>query len=347
MWRRQRQPGGRYDALVTDAPGWEAIDAELSRVYGSAEPLHYATEVPARLGGEEHLDGISAYHRSGPVPHWHLVSYGMSELYEKESDDPSTSGWGFEFTVRVARAADGAAPPAWSLRLLQRLAGYVFDTGRPFAAGHTMNPGGPLTGDESTRLAALAFTTDTELRPIDTPHGRLMFLQAIGLTLDEYEAAREWRTEAFLDVLARTVPGLITDPTRNSILYDSGSAREVAEGVRRDGSSTRMVATDGVDWSVTDDAVTLELDPALRPQIARLLTGRLGFGRPLRIRSPFAEVEMIAGDALTAAETEGARLDLTIPASAIRDLAAAVDGDGERIIGTSPPLKIRSMWLGP
>jgi suppressor of fused-like protein len=331
---------------MTDAPGWDAIDAELSRVYGEAEPEHYAPEVPSRLGGEEPLDGISAYRVWHPVPHWHLVSYGMSELYEKESDDATTSGWGFEFTLRLARSADQATPPAWSLRLLQQLAGYVFDNARPFAPGHTMNPGGPLTGDESTRLAALAFTADTGLQPIDTPHGRLMFLQVVGLTLDEYEAAREWRTESFLEVLARTIPGLITDTTRTSVLRDPALAREVTEGIARDGSSTAMVATAGIDWSITDEAVTLELDPMLRPHLARLLTGRLGFHRPLRIRSPFAEVELVTGDALVAADKDGARLDLTIPAWAVRDLAAAMDGDQERILGTSPPLRIKSMWLG-
>jgi suppressor of fused len=331
---------------MTDAPGWDAIDAALSHIYGSAEPKHYAPAVPSRLGGEEPVDGISAYQRSDPVPHWHLVSYGMSELYEKESDDPATSGWGFEFTLRVAHTTDDPAPPAWSLRLLQRLAGYVFDNARPFASGHTMNPGGLLTGDGSTRLAALAFTTDAELPAIETPHGRLMFLQVVGLTQDEYEAAREWHTDAFLDVLARRVPGLVTDPTRPSILDDPGLAREVAQGVRRDGSSTRMVATAGVDWAVSDQAVTLEFDAMLRPHLARLLTARLGFERPLRIRSPFAEVELRTGASLAVTETDGTRLDLTIPASAVPEFAAAVDGEGEHLVGTSPPLRIRSMWLG-
>jgi hypothetical protein len=64
------------------------------------------------------------------------------------------------------------------------------------------------------------------------------------------------------------------------------------------------------------------------------------------MRSPFAEVELRTGAALTVAETDGARLDLTIPASAIPELAAAVDGDGEGLVGTSPPLRIRSMWMG-
>jgi len=43
------------------------------------------------------------------VPHWHIVGYGMSELYAKETDDPEESGWGFELTFRVSDSVSGAA----------------------------------------------------------------------------------------------------------------------------------------------------------------------------------------------------------------------------------------------
>ncbi|MFV2172583.1 suppressor of fused domain protein [Actinomadura sp. LOL_016] len=55
------------------------------------------------LGGPDPLDGISVYPRADPVPHWHFVSYGMSELYEKTSSNADESGWGFEFTFRLVR----------------------------------------------------------------------------------------------------------------------------------------------------------------------------------------------------------------------------------------------------
>ncbi len=37
----------------------------------------------------------------------------MSELYEKASDDPEESGWGIEFSMRVARSSQEQAPPMW------------------------------------------------------------------------------------------------------------------------------------------------------------------------------------------------------------------------------------------
>lgn len=108
------------------APGWDAIDGALARIYGDTKPRHWGTVMRWSLGGRDPLDGISAYERADPVPHWHYVSYGMSDLYVKESEDPVESGWGFEFTFRLAREGGGTDPPVWPANLLQNLARYVF-----------------------------------------------------------------------------------------------------------------------------------------------------------------------------------------------------------------------------
>jgi hypothetical protein len=47
------------------------------------------------LGGQDPLDGISVYWADAPVPHWHYITYGFSELYAKESSDAAASGYGF------------------------------------------------------------------------------------------------------------------------------------------------------------------------------------------------------------------------------------------------------------
>ena len=62
------------------------------------------------------------YWAHAPVPHWHYVTYGFSELYAKESSDAATSGYGFELTFRLAaEAAENAdsTPPVWPMNLLQ------------------------------------------------------------------------------------------------------------------------------------------------------------------------------------------------------------------------------------
>jgi suppressor of fused len=214
---------------VTDeAPGWDAIDARLAELYPDIEPLHAATEHTFALGGPDPLDGFSFYARTEPVPHWHIVSFGMSELYHKDSDNPDESGWGFEFTLRVTREP-GDEPPAWPAGLLQSLARYVFSSGNWFAPGHRMKVSGPLR--EGSSLTALAFTEDPELGAIATPHGKLQFLQVVGLTDDEYQAVREWNAEGVLTLLAEQAPLLVIDPDRRSITEDPAVREVIARGL--------------------------------------------------------------------------------------------------------------------
>ena len=117
------------------APGWNAITGALSRLYPDQEPRHFGTLISYRLGGPDPLDGLSAWKRLEPVPHWHIVTYGFSELYEKENGDPETSGYGFELTFRLTCDPAEEEPPSWALNFLQNLARYVFETGNVFRDG--------------------------------------------------------------------------------------------------------------------------------------------------------------------------------------------------------------------
>ena len=62
-----------------------------------------------------------------------MVTYGFSELYDKESDNLEESGYGFELTFRLAKREDEEEPPAWALNLLQNMGRYVFNSGNVFA----------------------------------------------------------------------------------------------------------------------------------------------------------------------------------------------------------------------
>ncbi|SFS61966.1 hypothetical protein SAMN04488601_1012771 [Paenibacillus sp. 453mf] len=46
---------------MDQAPGWDAIDEALKPIYGDQEPKDYGTLLPYSLGGQDPLDGISAY----------------------------------------------------------------------------------------------------------------------------------------------------------------------------------------------------------------------------------------------------------------------------------------------
>ena len=102
----------------TDTPGWDAINAALAPLYAGQEPRHFGTALPYTLGGQDPLDGISVYWADAPVPHWHYITYGFSELYAKESSDADASGYGFELTFRLAAEAGenaGSTPPVATL----------------------------------------------------------------------------------------------------------------------------------------------------------------------------------------------------------------------------------------
>ena len=194
------------DAPSGEASGWALIDAALESVYGDAVPLHIAPELPSYLGGAEPLDGISIYARETPVPHWHLITYGMSDLYE--------DGTGFEFTLRAIRRPDAVQPPAWAVMLVQQLAVYVRATGTAFQPGQTLRPAELTLGDRPTQLTAIAFTVDAELGV----HGDLLFLQIAALTDAEYAAARDGNGAAVLDMLEPKIPLHVIDPARGSLI---------------------------------------------------------------------------------------------------------------------------------
>ena len=75
------------------APGWDAIENAAKRIYPNQDnPKHYATLIKWKFGGPDPLDGISVYDAED---YWHFVTYGLSELYEKESDVKSGADMGW------------------------------------------------------------------------------------------------------------------------------------------------------------------------------------------------------------------------------------------------------------
>ncbi|CAB3767024.1 aminotransferase [Burkholderia sp. MSh2] len=335
------EQGGADDAA---APGWDAIDGALARLYPGEEPKHYGTAIKWRLGGPDPLDGISVWKRADPVPHWHFVTYGLSELYAKESDDPAVSGFGFELTMRVACAAADPEPPRWVFSFLQNLARYVFESGNAFDDGHWMAANGPIALDTDTQLWSMGFAFDPALPAIDTPHGRLAFLQVVGLTLDEERAAKRWRTRALLDTLLPHMPMWVTDLGRASLLERADVRAQVDAGTQRDGSSSGYLFTDVLGWETRKRllrAPVVEITVGARQvdELVTLLPLRLPFDRPLRLVGHDGAVRFVRGDANGVTEEDGA-LTLRLADATVHALAGtlkprageyAVDGlDGVR-----------------
>ena len=85
--------------------GFDAISGAARALYPGQEGVYYGTLIPYTLGGGDPLDGVEIWKSERGVPHWHYITYGFTELYEKESGDPDESGYGFELTFRLKRAA--------------------------------------------------------------------------------------------------------------------------------------------------------------------------------------------------------------------------------------------------
>lgn len=211
----QRLYGNRDDA----APGWDAIDARLREVYGSQEPRHWGTLIKYVLGGPDPLDGISAYECSdGGLSHLHFCTYGYSSLYyDEESAGGECSGYGFEMTFRLATPLPPPGEPLWVCNLLQNIARYVFQTGRCFGPYHWVDANGPIRADDPTELVGLAFTPDPALAPVDTPHGRVEFIQAFGITDGELQRIKTKKAtcEQVIEGHRRTNPLLVTELARS------------------------------------------------------------------------------------------------------------------------------------
>lgn len=271
--------------------GWDAIEEAVAELYGDQKPKHYINSLPYILGGQDPLDGLSAYKAESPSPHWHIVTFGFSELYEKESEDPDYSGYGFELTFRVARNSDEEEPPAWALNLLQNMARYVFTSGNLFAAGDYLDANGPICLGADTPLTALAFVPDQELEPLHTPNGRVEFLQMVGITEDELEAMKTWNTHGVLEAGRDQIPGYITDLSRNSMLHVPEVLQSIQIGIDRDGSSTGFLFVDQLAWEPGKNGLfskkpsVLILGAKQAGTVGKLLRGRLLKGKDLILMS--------------------------------------------------------------
>ncbi|MEK4426496.1 suppressor of fused domain protein [Solibacillus sp. FSL K6-1523] len=271
--------------------GWDAIEESLTKLYGEQEPKHYGTAISYMLGGPDPLDGLSAYKAETPSPHWHIVTFGFSELYEKELENIEYSGYGFELSFRVTHSQEEEEPPAWALNLLQNMGRYVFNSNNIFASGDYLDANGPICLGADTQLTALAFIPDPELDTLHTPNGRVEFLQMVGITEDELEAMKVWNTRGVLEAGKAEIPGYITDLSRNCMLQVPAIQESVQIGIDRDGSNTGYLFVDQLAWEPGKNGLfkkkpaVFTLGAKQASTVGKLLRGRLLKGKDLMLVS--------------------------------------------------------------
>ena len=302
--------------------GFDAISEKMKTLYPGQEGLFYSTVIPYALGGNDPLDGVEVWKSEQGVPHWHYVTYGFTELYEKESDDPAVSGYGFELTFRLKRGGE-EQPPACPVSLLQNLARYVFSSGNVFGPGHHIDCNGPVALKTDTKLTALGFRVDPELGEMDTPNGRMTFLQAAAITGDEMDAMMCWNGEAFLAALEKRIPLCITDLTRASLMEDPAFRRTWQQGVEEDGSSTSFLYLDELGACMADGKVTLRLGAGHVRILANMLRARVGKGRVLYLQGGEAAVRFQPGK--QNAEMLQNVLVISLPPDALEELCGVLN----------------------
>lgn len=318
----ERAPGADRAAPHDEpaSPGWDAIDDALEAVYHGEEPHHYGTAVPTMLGGNDPLHGISVYARTEPVPHWHFVTYGFTDLFTKDTDDPDESGFGFELTFRLARTDDDPEPPSWALNFLQNLGRYVFGTGNRFGAGHKMGLNGAIALGQDTQITAICFADDPELGEIHSPFGTARFVQVVGITDDEYRLVQEWSTTGLLDILSSRLPVLVTDLDRPSVLVDPATVAEVEARVTAEGSSEDLSFAGELSLEADEEHVRIEMGALYAAALPRAMRGRIRHGRSYELRGRETTLH------LEPASTPGYRIDdagLVLEVS--RELAVEID----------------------
>ncbi len=166
------------------APGWDAITAEFERIYPDQKnPLHYGTVIPYGMGGRDPLDGISIYDAGD---YWHFVTYGMSELYEKVSENKDFSGFGYEMTFKLKKAPlkDEEKEIRCVCGILQSLARVTYVKGEIFRPNEYLYTGQTqgIDVEQKSKLTGFICVKDASVNTIDTPNGSVEFREFIGVT---------------------------------------------------------------------------------------------------------------------------------------------------------------------
>ena len=170
------------------------------------------------FGGPDPLDGISVYDAGD---FWHFVSYGLSELYTKESTDSEYSGYGIELTFKLKKSTNDEEEIKNGCGLLQYVARYIFKTGKvvlPEEYIYTKQMVG-IDAQQKSKLTGFLTASDNLAKPLDTPHGKVEFVTLIGATDAELRSVYESETSK-LEVrkLLQELENQITDYNRQSLV---------------------------------------------------------------------------------------------------------------------------------
>lgn len=208
---------GEMNKIKND--GWDAITNACEKIYpNQKDPKHYGTLISWQLGGNDPLKGISVYD-AGDC--WHFVTYGLSELFDKETDNKDISGYGMEFTFKLKK--DNYEDEEMEIRgicgILQSIARQTFTTGEIFNSYEYLYYTDYTEGiDRKKQSNITGFITipDKEIESIMTPNGKVNFVEFIGVTDAELNAIMNKKIT--VRELYKKIGSDITNYNRSSVI---------------------------------------------------------------------------------------------------------------------------------
>ena len=184
FFKKKTEAEAPTETNEVNAQGWDAIEKEFLRVYpGQTKPKHYGTIIKYVMGGNDPLDGISVYDGGS---YWHFVSFGLTEIYDKECENKEISGYGYELTFKLKKEKyeDEEAELKNICGILQMVARLVFRNGEVFNPDEFIYTGQTTGIDafQKSNLTGFILIKDPTVESIDTPNGKVDFLELVGMT---------------------------------------------------------------------------------------------------------------------------------------------------------------------
>lgn len=216
---------------------------------------HYVFE-----GGQEPLDLIYVYKNEGKpcegIPtHWHYISFGLSDIRNyyltllldkcmmshselskssplpehfprnQDPDSEKLSGFGFELSFRLKCEPViklGQTPPDWPREMMQSIARYVFETNFPLTEGDHFSWNKDLL--VGSCIKHVLITEDSQLKEVKISSGKVQFMQLVGVTQDELDAARKGSSKGIMNIMKERIETghrwLVTDMQRSKSIFD-------------------------------------------------------------------------------------------------------------------------------
>ncbi len=202
---------------MEEITGWTAIEAEFEKIYKDQEPLHFGTIIKYCLGGDDPLDGISVYESED---YYHFVSFGLTDLYDEKTSSDEYSGYGMEFTCKIKKddRLDMEKEINNICNIFQSLARYTFNDGHYFLPNEFLSTGQTVGLDafRKSNITGFIMVHDSEVKTIDTIHGKVEFVCFVGVTKPELDAIirKELKPEELYEKLGSDV----TDYFRDSVI---------------------------------------------------------------------------------------------------------------------------------